>query len=63
MTGDLVNLTRARKARARAAKRAEADARAALHGRTKAQRRLEDLEAARTAARLDAHRREGDDPA
>ncbi|MGY6412191.1 MAG: DUF4169 family protein [Alkalilacustris sp.] len=67
MTGELVNLTRARKARARAAKRAEADARAALQGRTKAQRRLEEAEATRAATRLDAHRRAdtgaGDDPA
>ncbi len=63
MTGGVVNLTRARKARARAAKRAEADARAALHGRSKAQRRAEKAEADRTAAHLDAHRREGDDPA
>ena len=61
--GDLVNLNRARKARARAGKRAEADARAALHGRSKAQRRIDQAEAARAAARLDAHRREGDDPA
>ena len=55
MTGKVVSLSRARKDRARAARRAEADANAARHGRTKAER---DAEAARAeAARrmLDGH--------
>ena len=41
MTGSVVNQNRARKARDRAAEKAEADANALKHGRTKAQRLLE----------------------
>ena len=54
----VVNLTQARKARDRAAKRAEADTNAAKFGRTKAQRALEEAEAEKARAALDAHKRD-----
>lgn len=54
----VVNLTQARKARDRAAKRAEADANAAKFGRTKAERDLEQAQADKARAALDAHRRD-----
>ena len=54
----VVNLTRARKARDRAAKRAEADANAAKFGRTKAERNLEQAQADKARAALDAHKRD-----
>ncbi len=41
MTGSVVNLNKARKARDRAAEKAQADANALKHGRTKAERLLE----------------------
>jgi hypothetical protein len=63
MTGNVINLRRARKQKARTTARAEADTNAARHGEVKADRTLrtarEDLE----ARRLDGHRREDtDDP-
>ena len=48
-----VNLNRLRKAKARADKKASADANAAKHGRTKAQRRVEDARAEQAHKRLD----------
>lgn len=53
MTGSIVNLNRARKARDRAAEKAEADANAARHGRTKAQRLLEAAQAEKAKRVLD----------
>jgi hypothetical protein len=56
--GDVINLRRARKARDRqAAGQAAAEARA-LHGRTKAQRAIEQAEAERLARRVDQSRRD-----
>ena len=55
---EIVNLRSARKAKARAAARTEADGNAARFGRTKAQRVLEEAEAGKARAALDAHRRE-----
>lgn len=55
---ELVNLNRARKARQRAEKRAEADGNAAKFGRTKAQKAAEAAAAERARATLDAHKRE-----
>lgn len=52
----IVNLNRARKARDRAAEKAQADANAAKHGRTKAQRLLEAAQAEQAARRLDQAR-------
>ena len=57
MTG-IVNLNRARKERARAEKRQQADANAARFGRTKAERQAEAARAAREAAVLEGHKRE-----
>ncbi|WP_444668311.1 DUF4169 family protein [Cereibacter changlensis] len=54
----VVNLTQARKARDRATKRAEADANAAKFGRTKAERDLEQAQADKARAALDAHKRD-----
>lgn len=56
----IVNLNRFRKAKARDAKRAEADANAAKHGRSKAVRLRQQADAARAERDLDGHRR-GDD--
>lgn len=53
-----VNLNRARKQRAREAARRKADANAARHGRTRAEREAEAARAAQDARRLDDHRRE-----
>nr|WP_273501776.1 DUF4169 family protein [Paracoccus sphaerophysae] len=61
---EITNLTRFRKARARAAKRRQGDENAALFGRTKAQKTAEDADRTRAARTLDQHRREdaaGDD--
>lgn len=53
MTGPVVNLNKARKARDRAADKARADANAAKHGRTKAQRLLEATQAEKARRALD----------
>lgn len=55
---EIVNLNRFRKQAARAEAKAAADANAAKFGRTKAQKKLEEAEAARARAALEAHRRE-----
>lgn len=55
---EIVNLNRFRKQAARAEARATADANAAKFGRSKAQKKLEEAEAAKARATLDAHRRE-----
>lgn len=53
-----LSLSKARKARAREAARAEADANAARFGRTKAEKAADRAEAAQREARLDGARRE-----
>lgn len=53
-----VNLREARKARDRAAVRAQGDANAAKFGRTRAERDLEAARAEKARTGLDAHRRE-----
>ena len=58
MTGKVVNLTRARKTRARDDKARTASANAARHGRTKAEMQAEALQRDRAQATLDAHRRD-----
>ncbi len=55
----LTNLNRFRKQKARAEKRARADANAARYGRSKAEKALEEARAEKAARLLDAHRREG----
>lgn len=62
---EITNLTRFRKARARAAKRRQGDENAALFGRTRAQKAAEEADRTRAARTLDQHRREdeaGDGP-
>jgi hypothetical protein len=58
---DLINLRQARKRKARADREVEAAANRALHGRSKAQKTRERLEAARSDASLDGHRRQPQD--
>ena len=53
MTGSVVNLNRARKALDRAKEKAQADANALKHGRTKAQRLLEAAQAEKARRALD----------
>ena len=53
MTGSVTNLNRARKARDRAEEKAQADANALKHGRTKAQRLLEAAQAEKARRALD----------
>ena len=62
MTAKIINLARARKDRNRAEARQIADENAAKHGRTKAERKRQEAEAARQSDTLDAHQREGDMP-
>lgn len=56
----LVNLSRARKQRARADRREQSAQTAAAHGRTKSERSQTQAERAAAEARLDAHRRDED---
>ena len=53
MTDSVVNLNKARKARDRAEEKAQADANALKHGRTKAQRLLEATQAEKARRALD----------
>lgn len=53
-----VNLNKARKARARVKKRAQADENAAKFGRTKAQKAQDTAEVVAFGTKLDAHKRE-----
>ena len=62
MSGDVVNLRRARKARDRAAAKAEADARAARHGASRVERLKAEAEAAALRRTLDGARREPRSP-
>ncbi len=54
----IINLNRARKAKARAENRQQADANAARFGRTKAQKAREEADRQRAEAQLDGHERE-----
>ena len=56
--GKVVSLSRVRKARARDAKRADADANAAKHGRTRAERIRMAAETEKARRDLAAHRRD-----
>lgn len=58
---EIVNLNRFRKDKARQDRRTEADANAAKHGRTRAQKTREAADAARARIQLDGKRRD-DDP-
>lgn len=61
MSAGIVNLRRARKSRARAAKARQGDENAARHGQTRAERSLAKAEADKLARALEAHRREAPD--
>jgi Domain of unknown function (DUF4169) len=52
----VVNLSSARKAKAKDAAKAQADANALRFGRTKAQKAVEDADQAKAKAMLDAHK-------
>ena len=54
----IVNLNRARKEKARAERKARADANAAKFGRTKTEKALDRAKTEKARADLDAHRRE-----
>ena len=58
MTGDLVNLRRARKAKARSAKESEAAANRAAHGLTRGERDAQRIAGNRFTRMLDGYRRE-----
>lgn len=58
---EIVNLRRARKARARAEARTGADANALRHGTPKALRSLAEARREKAARDLEAHRRDGSD--
>jgi Domain of unknown function (DUF4169) len=55
---EVVNLRTVKKQAARKAARSLADANAAKHGRTKAERELEKARVAKAARELDSHKRE-----
>lgn len=55
---EVINLRQAKKQAARKAARFAADANAAKHGRTKAERELEKARARKDARDLDGHKRE-----
>ena len=57
---EIVNLRQAKKAAARKADRAQADANAAKFGRTKAERALEQARTDKAARDLDGHQRDPD---
>lgn len=59
---EIVNLNRARKAQQKQKDRAKADENAVKFGRTKAQRAVEEAEAAKARATLEAHRRDAPEP-
>ncbi|GAW39714.1 hypothetical protein SH203_00090 [Brevundimonas sp. SH203] len=56
--GEIVNLNRARKSRAKADRKAEAAANRVAHGRTKAEKQAASLDQARAARLLDGKKRE-----
>ena len=58
MSDGIVNLNKARKARARAAKKARADENAVRFGRTKAEKDLEKAKSDKARSDLEAHRRD-----
>ena len=59
MTAEIVNLRKARKAKARADKERQAAENRAVHGRSKAEKERSSLDKARVRRELDGARREG----
>ncbi|MHC5652716.1 DUF4169 family protein [Stappia sp. ICDLI1TA098] len=62
MSGEIVNLRQARKARARAERETKAAENRVLFGRTKAEKRQEALEGDRRERHVEGHLRETDTP-
>ncbi len=62
MTGEIVNLNRARKAKIRAEKAKRAESNRATHGRSKAEKTRQREEAGRKAAELDGKHLDDDPP-
>ncbi len=58
---EVINLRLARKAKARGEAKQQADQNRALHGRTKAEKERQQIDAARAAKLLDGARREQED--
>lgn len=56
---EIVNLRLARKRKVRAEGERLAETNRLLHGRTRAERQRDKIEAERTSAKLEAHRRDG----
>jgi len=56
MTADILSLSKARKAKARSGKEAQAEQNRMLHGRTKAEKQLAKAEKALVERRIEAHR-------
>jgi hypothetical protein len=56
--GEIINLNRARKVKARVEKQAKAVANRAAHGRTQAQKALEKARADKAARELEGHKRD-----
>ena len=61
MPADIINLRRARKAKARDVREQAAAENRRLHGRTKVEKAKEAAERERAARTIDAHRRDGDE--
>ena len=59
--GDVVNLRTARKRKERETRAKEADASRALHGRSKAEKKVETLHREKAISFLDGHRRDKPD--
>ncbi|WP_312594994.1 DUF4169 family protein [Brevundimonas sp.] len=59
--GEVVNLNRARKSRARASQKADAAANRVAYGRTKAEKQAASLDQARASRLLDGNKRETPD--
>jgi hypothetical protein len=58
--GDIINLNKAKKARAKAEAKTKADANRAAHGQTKAGKTLNKAQKKLTDTKLDAHKRSTD---
>ncbi|MCF6271979.1 MAG: DUF4169 family protein [Rhodobacteraceae bacterium] len=58
MTGKLINLRQKRKQVERTQKRTAADQNAALHGRSKAEKTLQQTQASQVSRALDGHKRD-----
>ena len=58
---EIINLRQQRKAKARKDKQKTAEQNRRLHGRTKAQKEKEEMDAERAKKHLDAHKRDGEE--